>query len=82
MPMGWVFNCAGYCSVSTPSPVPAFLVDRVNFGSNVLWVGWHFYCATQVPVRLASSDLISPQRLRSPLLIHGHFSNPRSLTHP
>jgi hypothetical protein len=42
--MKWVSSCASYWlvipSVSTPSPVPAFLVDRINFGwSFCRWVG-------------------------------------------
>ena len=28
---------------SVPSHAPAFLVDRVDYGSNVLWVGWGPY---------------------------------------
>ena len=37
--MGWVSSWADYKlaipSVSTPSPVPAFLVDGVNFGLKI-----------------------------------------------
>ena len=41
--MGWVSSWAGYwlaiLSVSAPFPVPEFLVERINFGSKILWVG-------------------------------------------
>jgi hypothetical protein len=40
----WVSSWACYWlaipSVSAPSPMPAFLVDRINFVLKVLWVGW------------------------------------------
>jgi hypothetical protein len=32
--------------------VPAFLVDRINFGLKVLWVGWCLYCSTGIPAWL------------------------------
>jgi hypothetical protein len=61
LPMGWVANWDGYLlaipSVFVPSPVPTFLVGRINFGLKVLWVGWCPYQSIGVP---ASSDPISP----------------------
>jgi hypothetical protein len=40
--MGWASSWASYWltipSVTAPSPVPMFLVDRINFGLKVLWV--------------------------------------------
>lgn len=43
-PMEWVSSWSGYClaipSVSALSSIPAFLVDRIEFGSKVCaWVG-------------------------------------------
>ncbi|EDL00034.1 mCG141415 [Mus musculus] len=65
--MGWSSNWASYWlaipSVSAPSLIPAFIVDRINFGLKVLWVGWCSYCPTVVPAwlqELASSGSISP----------------------
>jgi hypothetical protein len=50
LPMGWVSILASYClaitSVSAPSHKP---VDKINFGLEVLWVHWCFYCSTGVP---------------------------------
>ena len=64
--MGWVSSWAGYwlviLSVSAPYPVPTFLVDRINFGLNVLWVGWCPYQYFGIPAWLqevASSGSIS-----------------------
>jgi hypothetical protein len=50
-------------SVSAPSPVPTLLVDRINTGFKVLWVGWSLYHSTGVPAWLqevAYSGFISP----------------------
>jgi hypothetical protein len=30
-------------------PIPAFLIDRINFGLKVLWVGLYAYPSTGVP---------------------------------
>ena len=42
--MEWVSSWASYClnipPVSVLSPIPAFLVDRINFGYQVLQVCW------------------------------------------
>ena len=42
--MGSISSWAGYWlaipSLSVPSCVPAFPIDRLNFGLKVLWVGW------------------------------------------
>jgi hypothetical protein len=44
LPMGWISSWASYWlaipSDSSPSPVPSLLVDRTNFGFQVLWVGF------------------------------------------
>jgi hypothetical protein len=45
------------CSI----PVSAFLVDRINFGLKVLWVGWYIYSSIGVPAwlqEMASSGSI------------------------
>ena len=50
-------------SLSALSPVPVFLVERINFGFNIMWVGWYFYSSIGVPVWLldmVSLDSISP----------------------
>jgi hypothetical protein len=39
-------------SVCVPSPIPAFLVDRINFGLKVLWVGWFPYHSIGTPAWL------------------------------
>jgi hypothetical protein len=49
--------------VFVPPLVPAFLVDRINFGLKVLWVGWSPFSFTGVPSWLqevVSSGSISP----------------------
>ena len=49
--------------VSAPSLVPAFPLDRINFGLRVLKVCWCLYCFSRVPVWLQaviSSGFISP----------------------
>jgi uncharacterized membrane protein (DUF106 family) len=46
-----------------PPLSPAFLVDRIDFGLKVLWVGWYLYCSTGVPAwlqKVAFSDSMSP----------------------
>jgi hypothetical protein len=52
LPMGWVPCWVSYClaisSVSAPSTISAFLVNRINSGSKVLWVGLCPYCSTEV----------------------------------
>ena len=65
--MEWVSSCAGYWltipSASAPTLMVAFLVDRINFGLKVFWVGWCLYCFSRVPVSLQgviSSGSISP----------------------
>jgi hypothetical protein len=61
--MGWVGYCLAIPTVSAPSPMPAFLVDRMVLGLKVLWVGWCLYHSTRVPAWLqevASSGCISP----------------------
>ena len=68
--------------VFVPPLVPAFLVDRINFGLKVLWVGWCPYLSIGVPAWLqevASLGSISPQ-LRSPPLILGCLPYFRSLS--
>jgi hypothetical protein len=92
LPMVWISSWAGYCLaillVSTPSPVPAFLVDRIQFVSKFyVWVGipvapvgscW----ATGVNLfRFAIPNDMS-HSLRSLLLILGCFPNLSSLAHP
>ena len=64
---GWVSSWTGYWLVipfiSAPSPIPAFLVDRIHFGLKILWVGWCLYCSTGVSAWLqevAPSDFIFP----------------------
>jgi hypothetical protein len=37
--IGWPFP------ISTPSSMPTFLVDRINLGLKVSWVGWCLYCS-------------------------------------
>ena len=61
--LGWLLvgQSLSLCS----SPVPIFLVDRINFGLKFLWVGWCLYCSTGVPARLqevTSSGSIAPMR--------------------
>ena len=67
--MGWVSSWTGYWlgipSVSVPSPIPSFLLVRINFGSIFLWVGWCSYCLTGVPVWLQE---IAPPGSISPIL--------------
>ena len=65
--MGWVSSWAGHGlavpAVSALSPVPAFLVDSINFGLKVLWVGSCLYHSTGAPTWLqevASSGSIYP----------------------
>jgi hypothetical protein len=65
--MGWVSSWAGYWlairSVSAPSLVPAFLVNRINFRLKVLSVGWCLYWSSVAPTRLqevAFSGSMSP----------------------
>lgn len=46
-----------------PSPLPVCLVDRMNFGLEVVWAGWCSHRSTEVPAWLqevASSGSISP----------------------
>ena len=51
--MGWVSSWTSYWlaipSVFAPLSIPAFLVDRMNFGEKVLWVDWCPYHSTGVP---------------------------------
>jgi hypothetical protein len=47
----WASSCLAIPSVSVPFPVPAIFVDRINFGSKVLWVGLSYW-STGVPVWL------------------------------
>jgi hypothetical protein len=65
--MEWVPNWASYLlpipSISAPSPIPAFLVVGVSFGSKVLWVGCCLYNYTGVsawPQEATSLGSISP----------------------
>jgi hypothetical protein len=48
---GMGFKLASYWlaipSVSAPSPVPASLFDRINFGLRGLWAGLYFYSSTE-----------------------------------
>ena len=63
--------------ISDPSPMPAFLVHRINFELKVLWVGWYLYCSTGVPAwlqQVASSGSISQcceSQLKSPYWLLG-----------
>ena len=90
--MWWVSSWAGYWLTiplgSALSPVPALLVDRINFGLKMLWVGWCLYNSTgflshyrrwpfQVPYPQCSES-----QLRSPPLILRCFLYPRFLSHP
>jgi hypothetical protein len=38
--------------------IPAFLVDRINFGLKVLWVGWCFYHSDEVSACLQKVDFL------------------------
>ena len=67
LPMGWDSSWAGYwlaiLSVSALSPVLPLLVDRINLGLKVLWVGWQLYQSNAISAWLqevASSGSISP----------------------
>ena len=90
MPMGWVSSWVGYClaqsSVSAPCSVPAFLVDRINFGLKVLCVSWCPYNATgflpgfrRWPLQVPYPQCCESQ-LRSPPLILQLLPSPRSLS--
>jgi hypothetical protein len=92
--MGWISSWVSYwlaiSSVSAPSPMPEFLIDRINFGLKILWVGWCFYHSTGGPAWLTyrrwTLQVPYPQcsesQLRSPALNLGHLPYSRSLTHP
>jgi hypothetical protein len=44
----WVGYWLVIPSVFASSPMPSFLVDKINFGLKVLWVSWCLYCSTGV----------------------------------
>jgi hypothetical protein len=48
----WVSIWAGYWwgipSVSAVFPIPVFCIDRINYRTKVLWVGWCLYHSTGV----------------------------------
>jgi hypothetical protein len=74
--MGWVSNWASYWLVtlsdSVLSPIPAFLVNRVNLESKVLWVGWCPYHYIGVPAwlqEMTSSGSISPVKVTPQLIL-------------
>jgi hypothetical protein len=50
--------CLSIPSVSTPSFLPAFLVDRINFVMKVLWVGWCLCCSTGVAAWLKEMAIL------------------------
>ena len=59
----WASYSLAIPPVSTPSPVPAFLVERINFRLKVLWEDWYLYHSTGVPAWLQKegfSGSISP----------------------
>ena len=64
--------------------VPAFLVNRTNFGSKVLWVGWHPYHSTLGTAwlqKVTISESISPfLGISAKAPPHHRFLG--SLTHP
>ena len=67
-PRGWVSSWASYwlavALVSAPSPVPTFLIERIKFGLEILWVGQCLYCSTGAPAWLqevVTSGSISPK---------------------
>ena len=75
--LGWflVGQSLSLCSIFTPP----FLVDRINFGSEVLWVGWCPYHFTAVPVWLlevAFSGFIFPLLWVSAKVIPTDFWGP------
>jgi hypothetical protein len=89
--MGWVSSWVGYClaqsSVSAPCSVPAFLVDRINFGLKVLCVSWCPYNATgflpgfrRWPLQVPYHQCCESQ-LRSPPLIPRYFPYSWSPSH-
>jgi hypothetical protein len=51
--MAWISNWAGYWlvipSVSTPLPIPIFLIERISFESKVLLLTWCSYRFTFLP---------------------------------
>ena len=62
MILSWAHYWLAIPSVSAPSHVPAFLVDRIRFGSKVLWVVWCPYHSNRDPAQLqeiTSSGFIS-----------------------
>ena len=69
--------------------VPAFLVDRINLGLKVLWVGWMVSLTLYWHSCLATGDGLfrfhipnAKSQLRSPPLILGHLPYPQSLSTP
>ena len=75
-------------SVSGPSPVLAYLVDRVNFGSTILGVGWCPYCSIGIFAwlqEMASLGSIFPVLWGIAKVTPIYFwvpPQPRSLAHP
>ena len=51
--LSWPGYWLAILSVSFPSPIPVFLVDKINLGSKVLWVGWCLYCSMKAPLPVA-----------------------------